>query len=53
MTSDFRVGRGFKKAPNIGRYRVKIVGYGREVGQKWPKKTSDVIHGRSLVPGNK
>ena len=32
MTSD-RVGRGSKKPPNIGRYRVKIVGHGRYVGR--------------------
>ena len=30
MTSDFRVGRGVqKKPPNIGRYKVNIVGHGR------------------------
>ena len=35
MTFDFRVsrGRGAKKAPKIGRYRVKIIGLGRQVGR--------------------
>ena len=51
LTSDFRVGRGFKKLPTIGRYnRVKIVGYLWYAGQKLnSRKTSDFIYGCSLA----
>ena len=53
MTSDIRVGIRIQKSPpNIGRYWVKIVGHGRYVDQKWPKKT-DVIYGRSLSYNDK
>ena len=34
MTSDFRLSKGVQeKTPIIGHYRVKIVGYGKQVGR--------------------
>ena len=37
-----------KNPSNMRRYRVKIVGHGRKIGQKWPKNV-EVIYGRSLM----
>ena len=47
MTSDFKVGKGVQKALKYWTYRVKIVGYDRQV--KNGRETSDVIYGRSLT----